>query len=131
MVSAMRGVEDARLTTSLAAFVVNRRDDDRSTALAGSRARNRVSKSARFRHAAHGRQSAEYSGFCGGRTRGGGPRPSPVSTHAVMADSRLQARTADCLMQRVSNYPIGNVKTEFLKFVNFIEGKKITSTCSR
>jgi hypothetical protein len=54
MVSAMRGVEDARLTTSLAAFVVNRRGTTHRCidAPAGSRARNRVSKSARFRHAA-------------------------------------------------------------------------------
>ncbi|WP_232458373.1 hypothetical protein [Burkholderia ubonensis] len=43
----MRGVGDARLTTSLAAFVVNRRDEDETKAPAGPRARNRVSKSAR------------------------------------------------------------------------------------
>ncbi|WP_261309818.1 hypothetical protein [Burkholderia stabilis] len=66
MVSAMRGVGDARLTTSLAAFVVNRRDKDNIKAPAGSRARNRVSKSARFRPAAKGAASgqsiADFSG---------------------------------------------------------------------
>jgi len=60
----MRGGEGARLTTSLAAFVVNRQGKDNINALAGSRARNRVSKSARFRPAARGgRQSGKYSGF--------------------------------------------------------------------
>ncbi|AYZ97130.1 hypothetical protein DB771_23585 [Burkholderia sp. AU29985] len=67
MTGRLNGVGDARsrrcaaddLFSRICSEPPGRRQID---ALAGSRARNRVSKSARFRHAAHGRQSAEYSG---------------------------------------------------------------------
>ncbi|PEH67145.1 hypothetical protein CRM91_33810 [Burkholderia ambifaria] len=70
---------------------------------AGSRARNRVSKSARFRPAARWRQSAKYSGFSGeGAVRKTALEQGPA--HAVRRHCSVKRVVATIfLIQKISN----------------------------